>query len=191
MMTEEIKMINAQKNDNTLLIKSPYNSDFVDGARDLGGEWNPDCESWSFPIWREEAVSLLCARVYGVAISEMDAAPVNVRITARSDIKCEKGPVMFAGRVLVKAFGRDSGAFMGDGCALISGEKASGGSVKNWCTIIREGAVLEMMNVLPAQAIDDDNWSVEIITPPSASALRDERARLVARIAEIDAMIGN
>jgi len=57
----------------------------------------------------------------------------------------EKKCVELFGRTIACAFGRDSGAKLGDGIIWIYGIKKSGGSVKNWYTEVRE-ATFEIQN---------------------------------------------
>lgn len=184
-------MITQSTTATEILIASPYNKEFVSEAKQLGGKWRSDEKAWAFPLTRADAVRDLCARIYGSAPSAPGERGVTVRITAKRDLYELCAPVLFAGRGVVRATGRDSGARPGEGCAIISGRVTSGGSVKNWQTCVDEGAVVEIENMDPAAAVETDDWSVEIAgsTVLDRDALLEERAKLAARLAEIDKML--
>lgn len=69
-------------------------------------------------------------------------------------------PLQIGSLTLARAFGRDSGARLGDGVAHLAGPKPrSGGSVKNWRTVIPGGCLLAVYNVpraMAASALADD-----------------------------------
>jgi len=73
---------------------------------------------------------------------EMISDTVTVRVTALKTIQ-ERGSISCLGVTIAKASGRDSGAFIPNSVCKISGKTSSGGSVKNWLTIISEGSVFE------------------------------------------------
>lgn len=53
-----------------------------------------------------------------------------------------QGPVEVAGRTIARAWGRDSGAKLGDGVVKLQGRVGSGGSMKNWETVVDADVVL-------------------------------------------------
>lgn len=113
-----------------------YNSKLVTKCRDLGGRWSAEADCWVFRDIVEDRVEQL-DEIYNSPL-------IAIEITALSDIDGEKGPVTFCGYTIARAYGRDSGAKLGDGVSLMSGSIDSGGSVKNWKTSINEGAVFRL-----------------------------------------------
>lgn len=69
---------------------------------------------------------------------------VLVEITAIQEISKWQQSIDFCGETIAKATGRDSGAFIPPHIAKISGVATSGGSVRNWHTIIKEGSVFQV-----------------------------------------------
>lgn len=181
-----------------LRLTSPYNPDFISAAKaDLGAKWDGDC--WCFDTRDETAVLKLIERKYGWK----DGMPlVSVGLKFNEGRHYGTGPCILLGRVIASATGRDSGAKLGDGVRLQAGDGAdSGGSAKNWTTEIADGSEFIVHDV-PAQMAQDyvdgkresRNVVIEIIRPATpapvaTAALTDERAALVTRIAEIDALL--
>jgi hypothetical protein len=65
---------------------------------------------------------------------------IRLKITAPEEFYVGRGPVTYCGLTIAKASGRDSGAYIPPGIIEVSGNARSGGSVKNWCTVIEEGS---------------------------------------------------
>jgi hypothetical protein len=187
-----------EKTATQLHLTSPYNPDFIASAKaDLGAKWDGQC--WCFDIRDEAAALKLVERYYGWK-SGMPLVSVCVRFNEGRNYA--RSPCVLLGRVIASATGRDSGAKLGDGVRLQAGDGAtSGGSAKNWTTIIAEGSEFIVHDV-PMQMAQDHvdgkrqsrNVVVEVVSAavPAASdpaALTQERAALVARIAEIDVLL--
>ena len=113
-----------------------YNSVLVEKCRTLGGKWDRDAKAWVFSGLVSGEVDLL-DEIYNSDL-------VGVELTAKDLVSQRHAPVEFAGFSLAKASDRDSGAVLCDGVALIAGKVRSGGSVKNWVTVVEEGTVLRM-----------------------------------------------
>lgn len=136
---------------------SPYNSIASDKCKKLGGKWDADAKSWVFSDLVEDEVE---------KIDEMfNFDSLNVEITAKREIYAGKGPVEFLGYTIARAFGRDSGAKLGDGVSQISGKIYSCGSVNNWATEIKEGSVfrLHVSSKLLEEFDETEDWEIEII----------------------------
>lgn len=137
-------------------LKSEYNSMLVDECRKLGGTWDNQAEAWVFPAFVAEQVELL-DDIYNSKL-------VTIDITAKEEINELKSAITFMGRSICKAKGRDSGAFLYDGVALIDGYISSGGSVKNWRTYIDENTVLRLQ--MPEKLLelyDDERFDYCIV----------------------------
>ena len=113
-----------------------YNSELIDACRNLGGRWCADSATWVFSSIVETEVEEL-DELYN---SEL----VTVELTATSNAYAHTEPLQFCGYSIASARGRDSGATLSEGVALISGYVTSGGSMKNWSTEAREGTVLRL-----------------------------------------------
>jgi hypothetical protein len=119
---------------------------------------------------------------------------IRVSVVGNWAWEADKSSLQLAGRTIARAWGRDSGAKLGEGVILESGRVYSGGSVKNWRTCATAGSVFLVRGVgihaAKSMAADSPDSSIEIEIVDegnSRQALVDERARLLARIAEIDA----
>lgn len=180
-------------------VESPYNAKFVASARALGGKWTAPC--WAFDIRDDDRVRELCLQHYGE--DGRTCEHVTLRAVFLPGIGALGDSIYLAGRVIASAFGRDSGAKLGSGVVLLSGGFGSGGSAKNWKTVTNsaEGATVLVRDVPRAIAdrlmtpggLDGERADSVTIEPESPvvdrQALTDERARLVARIADIDAIL--
>jgi DNA-binding Xre family transcriptional regulator len=148
---------NSQKNAGiTTLQHHTYNSKLVDECRKLGGKWDADEKVWLFNGIVENEVEELDYKYN----SEL----INVKLTALDDICEYHSGVEVVGHTIARAYDRDGGATLQEGVALVSGTVTSGGSRKNWTTVVREGAVIKMQipqNLI--SEIDSDEWDVKII----------------------------
>ena len=185
--------IKITKSGETLSVHSPYNTDFVAKARKIAGKWDGDHRAWTFDVRNEAKVRALLTEVYGTDGAAV-ADVVSVRIKLVDGADCAAGPITIAGRVIARAFGRDSGAKLGEGVVVEAGGFSSGGSMKNWRTTSRAGTVI-LLHDFPRAAIakvqdeDGDVDTIEIVEPAPTidrEALTAERERLLVRLAEID-----
>lgn len=177
---------------NKAYVYTPYNPDFVSSVkRHIGGaRWDATKKAWGIPAESVDAVRQIMMDVYGET-DEAAAERVDVRVTFLEDWDVKCGPVRLFGRVIASAFGRDSGARVGDGVVFEQGSPCSGGSRANWYTTVPEGCVCVIHNVPKTVVdIDDDSIKVEILGEKiDREALEAEKAKLLARIAEIDALL--
>jgi hypothetical protein len=170
--------------------------------RAAGGKWDSYDQVWVADIRALEPVRDICREIYGE--DDQGGEHVTLRVTFLQRYTGDRAPCVLAGRTLASASGRDSGARVGDGVSFIKGRPQSGGSVKNWLTVIPDGCVVNIYDVPVAMAqkvisdapnvkhYDDQIYTAEIIGIPSIDqkVLEAERAALVARIAVIDALLG-
>ena len=186
------------------VVESPYHPLFVSGARALNGKYSEG--TWSFDARDESRVRELCREVYGT--DGADAADlVTLRVSLGSGGYSDS--LFVAGRQVASRRGRDNAVKLGDGVILVSGGFPSwGGSMKYPALEPKEGTVLLVRDVprpaaekavaaSPAKfnpnSHDVRDIKVELepetVTVGSDAALRLERDRLLARIAEIDALL--
>lgn len=185
--------VKIEKIENQIAVYSPYHPDFPAQARNLGGKWDRQQEAWLFSAPEESDVRALLIAIYGTDGTVADLVDVQITV-GDDDWYADKCAVFFAGRQVARAFDRDGGARLGEGVVLNSGKATSGGSQKNWTTVIRSGSVLTIRGV-PRKAVDDEiddsNLTVEIISSGGVDrqALETEKTRLLARLAEIDELL--
>ena len=186
-MEYEIKLVGDKAH-----IYTPYNPEFVRRVKLAGGHWSPTSKCWCVEADGVDSIRAIMREVYGRDDS-VQTDLVTVRVTVSKELIEWHKSVVLMGRSVATATGRDSGARGGDGVYYLSGEPHSGGSVKNWTTVVPAGSVIEMHNVPRALVLDDPEgrYTVEILdkAPVNKIALTEEREKLLARIAEIDALL--
>lgn len=180
-----------EQSDNTIKVFTPYNPSFVlDIKRAASGRWNSVEKCWEYPAEARPTIAKIMNSYFGyVDGSAEDTVTVDITVTDE-EIGRQSG-VYILGREICRATGRDSGARMSDGCVLISGGIKSGGSVKNWCTILEEGSVVRIINV-PREALDLLVYPHKIVEPSAVDVkvkLLEEKVKLELRLAEIEKLI--
>ncbi|MCE3220178.1 hypothetical protein G5C64_15210 [Vibrio diabolicus] len=146
----------AQAEQGIVSLKADYNSLLVKECRKLGGSWDKEQGAWIFPGFVADEVEEL-DEIY-------NSGPITVEIAAIEEIREYGKGIEFLGRPLCRAFGRDSGARIDSDIALIFGYATSGGSQKNWATILDEESVLRLQ--IPSKILEihqDDRFDVKII----------------------------
>jgi hypothetical protein len=135
----------AQKAAGIVTLKSEYNSVLIKRCRELGGSWDGDAGAWTFSDLVTDEVEELDVKYNSTLVA--------IEIAVNDELYESKGPVELAGIKIAQAWGRDSGAKLGKGIALIAGEINSGGSAKNWCTEIYKGSIIR--TTIPEMLIED------------------------------------
>lgn len=122
-----------------------FNWILVDYCRDLGGRWDSDVKVWVF------------SDIVADKIEELDyrwnSDLVSVEIKALNEISIRQSEVTFCGYQIAKAFGRDSGAKLGEGISMLQGDIDSGGSMKNWVTRVYENSIFRLK--VPSLILDE------------------------------------
>lgn len=133
-----MKAQNIMKNENGLIaVTTSFNSEFVKKAKDLGGKWDAKNSEWIFDSTIEEYVKSLLLDIFGVTgESKYETCSLIIKNVTLEQFN---GGIELFGRTIARAFGRDTGAKLGEGIVWVSGTKDSGGSVKNWNTKIENG----------------------------------------------------
>ena len=190
-MKVEIKKVGEQ-----IIAKSEYHPDLPREAKKLGGRWNPERKAWVFDARDFDRVRKLYRNTYGTDGSDNgETVTIKAELTSE-DEDFERCGGYYLGPVCIgRAFGRDSGAKLSSNIVCLQGGLTSGGSVKNWATVVRKGTVIEIRD-LPkgtAQELLDNPpifWETSAVDERiDREALVAERERLVARIAEIDKLL--
>lgn len=198
-MREQIKI--SKVSDDKIAIFTPYNPQFVSKIRAAGARWNADERAWTMPAANIDIAREILRTVYDRDdMPQADEKLVRVKVTALQNVWCTCGPVILLGRVIASAYGRDSGARVGDGVSFVEGQPSSGGSAKNWRTEIPKGSVfvvvdapITLLEELDAAEHDGKKvYQYEILTDDRNEQLRKLQARrkeLADALAEIDAQI--
>lgn len=159
--------ISITRSGDRLVTATPYHPDYVSRAKELGGRWDPATRVWAFHPRAERHVRELLTEVYGTDGSA-PVDTVDVRVTFPEGARGDREPVRFGSRVVARAFGRDSGARLGDDVLLVSGSISSGGSRQYWTTELSEGAVVELYEVsahdVETMQREHPSWIIEVIT---------------------------
>ena len=159
------------------------------------------CAAWNGSAWTVDAdfvpaVREIAKSIYGYDDTE-EVEAVTLRITFMQDKEVYHDDIRLFGKTIASAYGRDSGAKLGKDAVLIKGNACSGGSVKNWRTIIVAESVI-LLNNVPRQmyekkkgVYDPEEIKIEIVENDKIdiNKLKEEKERLLKRIAEIDKVL--
>lgn len=173
-------------------VYTPFNRDFVSRVKLLGGRW--DGSAWVVGEDAVEDVRKVMRAVYGRDDREAGEM-VDVVLRFTEEVSELRDGVTILGRTIAKAWGRDSGARVGDDVRFTEGKPRSGGSAKNWYTEIPEGCVVKLPRV-PKALVDRPDLGlprgVEMAVIGESidrDALEAEKEKLLARIAEIERLL--
>jgi hypothetical protein len=177
---------------------SPFHPDMRAGAKRLNGRWLDP--AWVFDARDEERVRDLLRSIYGT-----DGTPcqtVDVRLDVKKwydyDAAGDDRTIYFAGREIAYRPARDSAVRIGDGVVLVEGSfTPTGGSVKYPSigvsyvdTIVVEVRDIPATHPHVVGSTEAEQGVTVLTTAVDVEALRAERAALTARLAEIDAQLG-
>ena len=182
-------------------VVAPYNADFVRQARRAGGKWSRDARAWVFDARDRGAVEAALVKCYGWAPAGAPMGDFHVTLTAHNAGDRE---VRLLGRTIARRWRRDSTVVIGEGVAVIDGDFPSrAGSLSRPAILdMGDAPVTLVIRDLPTTIMADaDLVETYMITPaPDAAAgladadledLRAERAQLMRRLAEIDALLAD
>lgn len=181
-------------NDGKAQVFTPYNADFVSRIKLMGGRWNPMQKCWTVNESAVDDVRAAMRNIYGQDDNPVSET-VDVILTFAEEISIWHGPVTILGRTIASASGRDSGARVGENVMFLEGNPKSGGSVKNWRTEVPAGCVVKLMD-LPKMALENCEIPSEVTMKIvgeeiDRKALEAEKAKLLSRLAEIEALLGS
>lgn len=178
----------------TISVHTPFNPDFVKGAKRLGGKWSGDTKAWLFDARDRGRVENLLATCYGYSAAASGEV-ATVRIVLNEDNAGGK-EVYFAGRSICSRRYRDTPVKTADNVVIIDGEfPASAGSMRNPAVISGGRTVTIEVRDVPVEALAAEKelrWErVDVEAQARRDALVAERERLIARLAEIDAALND
>ena len=183
--------VEVREEGDRIQIQAPYDRKAVEGFKRLGGKWDSSAKIWVLGTRERNEVLELLGTVYGWVPPHVSTDMILVEIEAKKLIQERQDGVRVAGRTIARARGRDSGARLGDDVRQVSGNSArSGGSFKNWVTIIPEGARFRLeLPLLAAEDIDRREWDVtygEIVQSDApATSPREELAALLPTLSDV------
>lgn len=175
-------------------IFTPYNAEFVSMIKCIGGrKWDAEERCWEVPESEIEIVRGYMMDIFGETDLPTEGEKVTVKVTFNSEESKRCGSIVLFGKTLARAWGRDTGARVGEDVTLISGSVTSGGSMKYWTTEVEEGTVLKVRNVPKAALEQDTNLDVTVEVMEAAgidrAALMEEKKKLLSRLAEIENLL--
>ena len=192
-MCNNIKVI---VKDGRAKVFTPFNHDFVNAIRNVGGrKWDADDKCWTVPEDALPEVRKIMMDVYGETDLPGTCGSVTVKVTFKEEWSERCDDVIIFKKVIASARGRDSGARPGDDVTFLEGKPTSGGSVKNWESVVPAGCVVLLRHVpltVWEQDKDSEYYTAEIVDEGKdvkRKELEEEKARLLARIAEIDKLL--
>lgn len=175
---------------------SPYNASLPAKARALGGRWNRDAAAWQFDARDEQRVRDLAREIFGTDGSPADTGDlVTVRVhLAEHEVSYQQGArAVFAGREIAHRPGRDAAVRLAANVVLVEGKlPGRGGSMRYPEIDAGDDVIVEIRDLPRASLGVEPEDSYEIVPderPVDVDALRAERERLTARLAEIDAAL--
>ena len=172
-------------------VQSEYNRDFITRAKSIQGKWNSPY--WVFPEENINELREILLDIYGECGELADEAPVTVTVDLNLDDYDYGADIKIGGVTVVKRRYRDSDVIYSDNVMLISGGfPSSGGSRQNPRVYPYKGTVIRVKDI-PARLYEKikDMDGVTLYKMPDKAALIEERDRLLARLAELNALIGD
>lgn len=181
----------------SVVVYTPYDPAMPPRARELNGRWNePNPGAWTFDVRDEQAVREMVREIYGTDGEDTaDDPTVSVRVQLSEMRDNRNQELRLAGRRIAWRPGRDKPVHLSNGVVVITGGfPHRGGSMANPELLADDPTVLEIRD-LPRATAEKIVAAEEHVTfaDPSVvdrEALIAERARLTARLAEIDSLLG-
>lgn len=191
---------NVEIKDGQAYLTTPYNPVYVQRIKQAGARWDVSSKRWCINDQSVDVARKIMREVYGED-DQNQGEKVTVIATFSADQSALRSDYCLLGKVIARAYGRDTGARVGADVAFAAGAPQSGGSVKNWRTVIPAGSVVEIYDIplrFAEQEIEriksqDDGGGIEFQIKKRScidrAALESERERLLLRIAEIDEIL--
>ncbi len=171
---------------------SPYNASMPDQAKAMGGRWDTSRKAWVFDARDEQRVRDMVRSIYGTDGSPADTSDlVTVRIELADHQVRSEAYAEFAGIRLAERPGRDTSVRFAANVGLVEGRTEGSAGSMRYPQLGAGTAVVEIRDIPRASLKLEDKKSYTIVdeTAPDVDALTAERERLMARIAEIDALL--
>lgn len=184
--------IEVKIRDDKAMLYTPYNPEFVKRIKKFSdARWNSGEKCWTIDESNLDAARVIMKEIYGYADNEINEK-VTLKIHVKESVSKKHGDVILFGKILSHATGRDSGARSGSDVAYIHGSACSGGSAKNWESVVSEDSEILLHNVnknLYEEYLENpqEEYEIEVVTDSiDSAALKQEKELLLKRIKEID-----
>ena len=186
--------VSLKTSENTIQVKTQYNPDFIDEAKQIGGKFNGDQKCWEFDVRNKDLIESILLSIFGTDGRNNNFVDVIVKVNTR--LVSERAPIYLAGRIIAQASGRDTGAKAAEGISFINKKPQSGGSQKYWTTEIAQDSEFKIFD-LPEGALkllnENESIQYEFINKPvlidnELIQLKAELVRIQNRIAELEAI---
>jgi hypothetical protein len=188
--------VQTSEDGSKILVKAPFNPEFNAKAKNHGGRWDTSQRAWVFDVRVETPVRETLRIVYGTDSETYASATVTIDAKEwwGKDEVGDNASMYFAGRKILARRYRDSPIELCDGVTLIEGSfKQRGGSTRYPSLDLDYDTIIQVFDV-PLGHPDLEADCVKIleikeIQTIDLQALKSERERLSARLAEIDAIL--
>lgn len=187
--------IEVKIRDDKAMLYTPYNPEFVKRIKKFSdARWNSGEKCWTIDESNLDAARVIMKEIYGYADNEINEK-VTLKIHVKESVSKKHGDVILFGKILSHATGRDSGARSGSDVAYINGSAYSGGSAKNWESVVSEDSEILLHNVnknLYEEYLENpqEEYEIEVVTDSiDSAALKQEKELLLKRIKEIDHLL--
>lgn len=182
------------KDNGLIKVMSDYNKEFIRKAHEISGRW--EMPYWVFDEKNEAVLRNILMEIYGEDGTPQKEVTVDIDLDKyyHSDYKSNNDEAIFHGKSLCYRPGRDSCVRMqNDAIVVAGGFPHRGGSVKYPCLNWNDGTVIRVTVPETVYLAEKDKDGVTLYESADKAqkvkALEDEKERLTARIAEIDAEI--
>lgn len=176
-------------------IFTPYDKRFVSSMKRMGGSWNKEGRYWEISFRMLEQARQAMREIFGTDdLGNRELVTVTLRF---QDTKGTfRGDHVMYGKVLSHATAWNSGGTAGSDVTYQESAPESGGSSKNWCSVVPKGAVVELANVPKELLRKPPEAGVFVMTvsgnvQPDRESLLRERETLMRRVADIDTALQN
>lgn len=176
-------------------VHTPYHPNFIEKIkRCSSAKWDAARQAWQVTADLVPVVRKLMIDVFGECDIPAEGKRFDVQLSFHTGVSATCEGVYFFGKCLARASGRDSGARPGDGVCYIEGGCCSGGSMKYWCSQVKEGSVVMLYDIPETLILNEERREgvdYKFIERPTTNVdeLKAEKVRLMARIEEIDAAL--
>ena len=174
-----------------IYVQSDYNRDYISRAKGLQGRWS--APYWVFPEENINELRELLLDVYGECGELAEEAPVTVTVDLDLDDYKYGAEVTIGSFVAVRRWGRDREVSFADNVMVVSGGfTPTGGSAKHPAVYHEQGTIIRVKDI-PVKLYEKikDEAGVSLYKAPDNAALIEERDKLLARLAELNALIGD
>lgn len=178
--------IKITEEDGKLYVTAPFSRSANAAYKEIGGKFDGDRKAWVFPPRNIELVREKLRTHYGYDDQVTDTVDVRLDLGERTN----RGEMWFGGRRIAERPGRDLRVRLGRDVVLIEGTFISrGGTMKYPKVDADKGTIVEIRGV-PAGHPDLRDGRITIVTADAdRAALEAEKAKLQARLAEIDTLL--